>query len=92
MCKSHKIQIILTASLQIEGICLIHSIKLVQKQEKHPLGTYLPHINIAYYDDCWFKVAPTLGFWNKNEKTAVVSKVDEQRPSGLRDSALQLSW
>lgn len=52
MCKSHKIQIILTALLQIEGICLIHSIKLVQKQEKHPLGTYLPHINIAYYDDC----------------------------------------
>lgn len=92
MYKSHEIQIILTALLQIEGICLIHSIKLVQKQEKHPLGTYLPHINFAYYDDGCFKMAPTLSFWNKNEKTAVVSKVDEQRLNSLRDHVLQLSW
>lgn len=39
MLKSHKIQTPLTASLQIERICSIHSIKVGQKQEKHPLGT-----------------------------------------------------
>ena len=75
----------------MEGICLIHSIELVQIQEKHPLGTSLPHINIAYCDDCDFKVAPPLGFWNKHEKTAMLSKVEEQRPKSLRDSALPLS-
>lgn len=76
----------------MEGIWLIHNIELVHKQEKHPLGTYLPHINIAYCDDCGFKVALTLGFWNKHGRAAVVSKVEEQRLNGLRDCVLLLSW
>lgn len=66
MSKSRKIQTTLTAWLQTERICLTHGIKVGQKHEEHPLGTYFLHINITYYEDCCFKILPTLSFWNKN--------------------------
>lgn len=61
----HKMQTTSAESLQIERMCPIHRTEARELSRRN----HFLHIRVAYHDDGCFKMAPTLGFWNKNGRT-----------------------
>lgn len=44
------------------------------RNKSYALGTDFLHVSISYHDDRGFKMVPTVGFLNKNERPAVMLK------------------
>lgn len=55
------------------------SVVINNRNKRYALGTDFLHVSISYHDDRCFKMVPTVGFLNKNERPAVVLEVDKQR-------------
>lgn len=65
MSRSHKMQATSAESLQTERTCPIHSTEARELSHRN----HFLCIHVAYHDDGCFKMAPTLGFGNKNGRT-----------------------